>query len=67
MFCGIQSYFPEKAEGDDIQDVKTLHELKSKSPFELGCAVYMKKNGSEMPDELKEMFKKVCEEAESLS
>ena len=67
MFCGIKSYFPEKAEGDDIQDVKTLHELKSKSPFELGCAVYMKKNGSEMPDELKEMFKKVCEEAESLS
>ena len=67
MFCGIQSYFPEKLEGDDIQDVKTLRELKSKSPFELGCSVYLKKNGSEMPDELKEMFKKVCEEAESLS
>lgn len=67
MFCGIQSYFPEKAEGDDIQDVKTLHELKSKSPFELGCSVYQRKNGCEMPDELKEIFKKVCEEAESLS
>ena len=65
MFCGIQSYFPEKEEGDDIQDVKTLHDLKSISPFELGCSVYLKKNGCEMPEELKEMFKKVCEEAEN--
>ena len=67
MFCGIQPYFPEKAEGDDIQEVKTLRELKAKSPFELGCSVYMKKNGCEMPEEMKEMFKKVCEEAQNLS
>ena len=67
MFCGILSYFPEKAEGDDFQEVKTLRELKSKSPFELGCSVYQKKNGCEMPEELKEMFKKVCEEAENPS
>lgn len=67
MFCGIQSYFPEKAEGNELQSVKTLNELKSISPFELGCSVYQKKNGCEMPDELKEMFKKVCEEAEKLS
>ena len=67
MFCGIQSYFPEKAEGDDLQEVKTLRELKAKSPFELGCSVYQKKNGCEMPDELKEMFKKVCEEAQKVS
>ena len=67
MFCGIQSYFPEREEDNDIQEVKTLRELKAKSPFELGCSVYMKKNGCEMPDELKEMFKKVCEEAEILS
>ena len=67
MFCGIQSYFPEKEEGDDIQSVKTLHELKAMSPFELGCSVYQKKNGCEMPDELKEMFKKVCEEAQNPS
>lgn len=66
MFCGVQSYFPEKEVGADYQEVKTLRELKSKSPFELGCAVYQKKNGSEMPDELKEMFKKVCEEAEKV-
>jgi len=64
MFCGIQSHFPEIAENSDIQEVKTLRELKAKSPFELGCAVFLKKNGSEMPDELKEMFRKVCEEAE---
>lgn len=64
MFCGIQSYFPEKKEGDDIQNVKTLSELKALSPFELGCSVYQKKNGEEMPEEMKEMFKKVCEEAE---
>ena len=67
MFCGIQSYFPEKEEGDDIQSVKTLHELKAMSPFELGCSVYQKKNGCEMPDELKEVFKKVCEEAQNPS
>lgn len=67
MFCGIQSYFPEKAEGNELQSVKTLNELKSISPFELGCSVYQKKNGCEMPDELKEMFKKVCEEAEKQS
>lgn len=67
MFCSIQSYFPEKAEGNELQSVKTLNELKSISPFELGCSVYQKKNGCEMPDELKEMFKKVCEEAEKQS
>lgn len=67
MFCGIQSYFPEREEGDELQSVKTLNELKSISPFELGCLVYQKKNGCEMPDELKEMFKKVCEEAEKQS
>lgn len=66
MFCGIQSYFPEKAEGNDIQAVRTLNELKALSPFELGCDVYQKKNGIEMPEELKEMFKKVCEEAEKV-
>ncbi len=66
MFCGIQSYFPDKAEGDELQEVRTLHELKAKSPFELGCSVYQKKNGCEMPDELKEMFKIVCEEAQDL-
>lgn len=65
MFCGIQSYFPEKSESDDIQAIKTLHELKAMSPFELGCSVYQKKNGNDMPDELKEMFKKVCEEAQN--
>ena len=64
MFCGILSYFPEKAEGNDLQEVKTLRELKAKSPFELGCAIYQKKNGCEMPEELKKMFKEVCEEAE---
>lgn len=66
MFCGIQSYFPEKAEGNDIQAVRTLNELKALSPFELGCDVYQKKNGIEMPEELKDMFKKVCEEAEKV-
>lgn len=67
MFCGIQSYFPAKAEGNDIQSINTLHELKAMSPFELGCSVFQKKNGCEMPDELKEMFKKVCEEAQNPS
>ena len=64
MFCGIQSYFPEKTEGDDIQEVKTLRELKELSPFELGCSVYQKKFDKEMPEELRKMFKEVCEEAE---
>ena len=63
-FCGVQSYFPERAEGDDIHEVRTLKELKEMSPFELGCSLYQNKNGCEMPEELKKMFKEVCEEAE---
>ncbi|MBR6439444.1 MAG: exonuclease subunit SbcD [Bacteroidales bacterium] len=63
LFCGIQSYFPERSESDDIQEVKTLRELKELSPFELGCDVYQKKNGTEMPEEMKKLFKEVCEEA----
>ena len=64
MFCGIQSYFPEKLESADKQEVKTLNELKAMSPFDLGCSIYQKKNGDEMPEELKKLFKQVCEEAE---
>ena len=67
MFCGVQSYFPERVKDDDYQAVKTLHELKTISPFELGCSVYKRKNGCEMPDELKEIFKEACEEAEKVS
>ena len=63
MFCGIQSYFPERAEGDELQEVKTLRELKELSPFDLGCSVYQKKFDKEMPEELKKMFREVCEEA----
>ncbi|MBO4574286.1 MAG: exonuclease subunit SbcD [Bacteroidales bacterium] len=65
MFCGIQSYFPEKKAGGDLQAVNTLQELKAMSPYELGCSVYQKKYGEEMPDELKELFKNVCEEAKN--
>ena len=64
MFCGIIPYFPEVKQGDDIQEVKTLKELKELSPFELGCSVYQKKYNTEMPEELKKMFKEVCEEVE---
>lgn len=64
MFCGIQSYFPEKTEDGDSQSIKTLHELKEISPFELGCSVFKKKFDMEMPEKLKAMFKNVCEEAE---
>lgn len=64
MFCGIVSYFPELTQDDDFQSVKTLRELKAISPFELGCSVYQKKLNKEMPEELKKMFKEVCEEAE---
>jgi len=63
MFCGIQSYFPEVSESSDNKEVKTLRELKELSPFELGCSVYQKKFDKEMPEELKKMFKEVCEEA----
>lgn len=63
MLCGIQPYFPEKTENNDIQEVKTLHELKELSPFELGCSVYQKKFDKEMPEILQKMFKEVCEEA----
>ena len=40
----------------------TLEEFRAISPFELGCAVYKKKNNTEMPDEMKRLFEEVCNE-----
>ena len=61
-YCGIQAYFPV-CESDGQEDVVlTLEEFRAISPFELGCAVYKKKNNTEMPDEMKRLFEEVCNE-----
>ena len=62
MFCGILPYFPEITQSTDNHSVKTLQELKEMCPFELGFSVYQKKFNHEMPEELRKMFKEVCEE-----
>ena len=46
-----------------VRQIRTLDEFKTISPFDLGCEVYKRKNNNmEMPDEMKEMFRKVCDE-----
>ena len=44
----------------------TLDEFRAISPFELGCSVYKRKNNAEMPEEMKAMFKSVCDEVVNL-
>ena len=61
-FCGIQVYLPLKEVEDSTGIIRTLDDFKSISPYELGCSVYKKKNNMEMPDEMKVMFKEVCDE-----
>lgn len=61
-FCGVQVYLPLKDAEQSQNVIRTLDEFKSISPYELGCSVYEKKNNVEMPDEMKLMFKAVCDE-----
>lgn len=66
-FCGIQLYLPEQQASDSQYSIKTLDDFRAMSPFELGCSVYLKKNNAEMPEEMKLMFKEVCDEVKKLS
>ncbi|MBO5957584.1 MAG: exonuclease subunit SbcD [Bacteroidales bacterium] len=61
-FCGVQVYLPQLESDANATSIRTLDEFKAISPFELGCSVYLKKYNQEMPDEMKMMFKEVCEE-----
>lgn len=61
-YCGIQVYLPNVVSEDFDNTVRTLDEFKSISPFDLGCAVYKKKNNSEMPEKMKKIFKEICDE-----
>lgn len=61
-YCGVQIYLPSKIDTDSNKEIRTIEEFKSISPFELGCSVYEKKNNAEMPEEMKLMFKEVCDE-----
>ena len=61
-YCGVQVYLPVKnVEQTDVV-VRTLDDFKAISPYELGCSVYQKKNNAEMPEEMKVMFKAVCDD-----
>ena len=65
-YCGVQVYLPvQNVEQNDVV-VRTLDDFKAISPYELGCSVYQKKNNSEMPEEMKSMFKSVCDEVMKL-
>lgn len=60
-YCGVQVHFPVVENNENNVTIKTLDDFKAISPFELGCSVYKKKYNMEMPDEMKAMFKDVCE------
>ena len=65
-YCGIQVYLPvQNVEQTDVV-VRTLDDFKAISPYELGCSVYQKKNNAEMPEEMKALFKGVCDEVMKL-
>ena len=61
-YCGVQVYLPENKSDNSENLIRTIDEFKAISPFELGCSVYKKKNNEDMPEEMKIMFKKVCDE-----
>ena len=65
-YCGIQAYFPVNDSDDEKKVVLTLDEFRAISPFELGCSVYKRKNNAEMPEEMKAMFKSVCDDVMNL-
>ena len=61
-YCGIQAYSPVNESDCEEKSVRTLDEFRAISPFDLGCSVYKKKNNAEMPDEMRTLFKEVCDE-----
>lgn len=61
-YCGIQAYFPVNESDCEEKAVRTLDEFRAISPYDLGCSVYKKKNNVEMPDEMRALFKEVCDE-----
>ena len=65
-YCGVQVYLPVQNLEQTNVVVRTLDDFKAISPYELGCSVYQKKNNAEMPEEMKELFKGVCDEVMKL-
>ena len=65
-YCGIQAYFPMNESDCEEKSVLTLDEFRAISPYDLGCSVYKKKNNAEMPDEMRILFKEVCDEVMKL-
>ena len=65
-YCGIQAYFPVNESDCEEKAVRTLDEFRAISPYDLGCSVYKKKNNAEMPDEMRALFKEVCDEVMKL-
>ena len=61
-YCGIQAYFHVNESDCEEKSVRTLDEFRAISPYDLGCSVYKKKNNAEMPDEMRALFKEVCDE-----
>ena len=61
-YCGVQVYLPQNNAEESNNTIRTLDDFKAISPYELGCSVYMKKNHAEMPDEMKTLFKEVCDD-----
>lgn len=61
-YCGVQVYLPINNTEESNSTIRTLDDFKAISPYELGCSVYKKKNNAEMPDEMKTLFKEVCDD-----
>lgn len=60
-YCGIQLYVPKVEDADKDSVIRTLDDFKSISPYDLGCSVFRKKYDMEMPDDMKALFKEVCD------
>lgn len=65
-FCGVQLYMPKLESSENESVVMTLDDFKCISPYDLGCSVFKKKYDVEMPNEMKAMFKEVCDEVMKL-
>ena len=65
IFCLLQTHFPLITAAENTRQVRNIEELKNISPFELGCEAYRNSRNEEMPEELKIMFKEICDSIEN--
>lgn len=61
IFCALQTHLPPLKVEENTRQIRNIEELKQLSPYELGCEAYRNSRNEEMPEELKIMFKEICD------